>query len=258
MFNNLGNIPKEEEENISYTLYDYLTDDAKKIYINIFLPPKGIDYTTDVNPRFHREHTFSAGGFIQKTILSSWDFDNNLEIDKILEVEETYTLIDDAPYPAQKSVSSREKTRKWQKKDGQLDEVKTKVSKKVYDTTKKRNDEGKRRRTNITQNTAQGCVYSLVVLYYMGSLGQDAATATSNAQEWIAELIHSINSEYNDYIVTGKRLPDAVNTLSNPLLDTQMSITIPDIPEIYGDPYAQRGIGLTVRDYLVESFKGNI
>ena len=33
---------------------------------------------------------------------------------------------------------------------------------------------------------------------------------------------------------------------------------IPDIPEMYGDEYTQRGIGLTIRDYLVESFKGNI
>jgi hypothetical protein len=244
-----------------YEIYNYLNETAKTIWKDNTVIPHAIDYQVHVTPRLDRLYTFGSGGLLERTRIRVIDFNTDQELKPVLQVDEQYTLEQDGPYPAAQSVKTRTKQRQWFRIDGTLrpDNQDVKETIKLYRDINQIRNEGQRRRSNITNNTSQGCVYALVITKYLALNGGDPIAARVQAEGWLVSMLDALQGEKNLYDISGLVLPDALAVFTDGFHDDYLdNVTIPNIPEIQADPYASRGIGLTIRQYLVDSFKGLI
>ena len=119
---------------------------------------RDINYMTELidGVKLHAVHTIGDSGLIDKTDYYHNYVDAGNPGDKVLEVTEIYvTHADDAALnPTARRVISRTKTREWVMTDDTLSNT-TKVTAKIYDTGRKRNIEGVRRRDNIVNILAE-------------------------------------------------------------------------------------------------------
>jgi hypothetical protein len=242
-----------------YEIYNWLNETAADIFQDNTIIPHGIDYVKDVTPRLHRFYTYGPGGLLESTKFSIWDFDNDVEIAPVLMVTEQYELIPGPPYPAAQAVLKRTKQRQWYRSDGTLREDKTDVKNtvKLYDDINLIRKEQKRRRENAINNMSQGVVTQLTILKYLAEAGGDVVEAQGLAENWLIGILASVNAEFTTYQKSGRVLAETVEAMT----DSNLDIAIPPqgaVPQLDADPYASRGAGMTVKEYMVKSIKGEI
>lgn len=211
-----------------------------------------IDYITELKDgvKLHKEEVLKIDGLVDIVTFYNNYVDAGNKGTEILTVEHVWNVDETETIPAARKVLSRTKTRKWKTKDGNY-HTKQKVTTKLYDTEKKKNEEGKRRRENILF-IAQGGIATILLL-----------TGTSpDLDDAEGKLIDAFGVHANaiaTYIKSGKgSIYDDI---------TNDATSDPDLSwfDIVIGATAQSALGLpagwdtkNIREYIAEKLKGNI
>ena len=221
--------------------------------INSYLKDKSlhdINYITELKSKvkLHPVQVLTDSGLLQKT---EWYSDYINPSDKgtlILVVEEEYTTQpeDDVLNPTARTVVSRVKTRKWTKKNGDVDSSNSKVTPKKYDTSRKRNKEGKRRRENIIDVLAEHTA--------MGGILSGIFVDENDANDKLTLIMEEFSSAITTYIKTGRGTLFSLmeNDVNHDWLD---SVVIDSVNTQAMTPFM---IGLDLRTYIIDKLKGII
>lgn len=230
-------------EDLNYVIFDYLPNgDPGKDF-------RSVNYKVELLISLYPVKTF-LGGFLT---LVEYYADRNQTI-KILDVDISYTVKEDADYPASKTVESRTTTRLWYRKNGKLDSKRSKVTTKYYDDITAVRYEGKRRRKNIVDLSGE----DLVKLLMVTQTGFDQTAAENLALEFVGKH----GQEVNDFekfggdlmIVTTENEADAQFIWLDNVIPATFNIGQGDIPIQGLVPKAVTGE--TIRKHMTDWFKG--
>lgn len=230
----------------SYRIYKYLSSELVPSVTDVSLPPKGIDYTISLTPKLKASRTLDKG-FLTNVVWSAVKED--LTEEEVLKVSIVYTQADDAPMNSAKTVLSRITVRQWILEDGSYKEDlrDIKVTNKEYSTLIEQNEEGKRRRNNIFIDLSQSYITLLTIL----STGGDIVAAQNIGKQFLSEL----STEISDYTNLGSNLIlTALDNLSN--MEYMLNTIVPDVAAT--QLMVPNAIGLEIKEFIKEKFKGNI
>ncbi len=248
----------EPDEIEDYAIYSLLNDSSQEVFQNPKATPYNIDYssTKHLNVRLHPVKTREKG-HLTELIYYERDYETHSNIRPIIRV--TYDYVHDAataPYQAAQKTTSRTKGRQYYLSDGTLVPAEGDIifSTKEYDTFAASRDEGTRRRTAIDTDTQEATV---IILAVTQSLSEADAILLGTG------LFAAINPSLSDYITTGFYVPDQINNFTDTggQWDTLLDTVIPDDQHpAYGflNTHAQRGAGLTIRQFLYQSYRADI
>lgn len=239
----------------NYKIYNFLNDTAKNKFKDFSAPPHSLDYIIDVKPRFHAIRNFNAG-LVQVVRWYEWDYENpnpaERAIQEILKVEIKWTLADDSPFKATKSVLRRKTTRWWMTTNNEYIPGTEKVTYKEYDSIIDKREEGRRRRQNII--TLAGQDYTILSMILMNRTEAEALMLT---EQFFAKIVTSVNQYIEGSNLLISELVEG--TLLNDLLEDAavvLDTVVPDLPITRF--YTPKAIGVTVKDYIIERVKGNL
>jgi len=205
-----------------------------------------INYITDLKSgcRLHKVEQIGVDGLIGLVEYYHNYVDENDKGTLVLKVEHNWTADESEPIPAARTITEREKTRTWKDTKGN-DHKNKKVTTKKYDTRKKQNDEGQRRRDNILHQLQSNCA----AIMLMNGTSPDV----DDAEVKLTDVFESHNAAVNTYLKSGKGsiYDDITNDSTFTWFDTVVGAT------------AQGYLGLdaswatkTMREYIVDKFKG--
>lgn len=225
-----------------------------------------INYKTELNtfvsytPEYtiHNEGSFS--GLLDETCYYRGYVDESNKGVMVLCVKENYTIdsSDATLNNSGKPATERTKTWKYAKVGGGLDEKKTKVKTKKYNTRRKRHVEGIKRRDNILEQ--------LVDNVGMSALLSGIFTSEGEAHEKLTALLQLHSSAFEGWKSSGRGTlyDDVLNDLTTDWLSSVISNATnqPEpfrtvIAPIEYTPVAHM-MDMTMRSYIVEKLKGNI
>ncbi len=194
--------------------------------------------------KLHKVEAIGVDGLIGTVKYYDNYVDSNNKGQEVLKVEHVWVVDGVEPIPAAKSVESRVKTRSWVDDNAEY-HANTKVSPKLYDTSKKKNDEGVRRRDNIIHllNT------NLVTILILNETSPDQ----DDAEGKLIAIFEQYNAGISTYGKTGKgSIYNDIGTDATAVwLDALLGAT------------AQGYLGLdvswatkTIREYVIDKLKG--
>ena len=227
-----------------YKLYELVNLQVKRKNV------KDINYITELKSgiKLHPVQSLTNSGLLEKTefYYGFTDLTNKGEL--ILTVEETYTTqeADSGLTPTARTVVSRDKTRKWVKMDGTIDEDNVKITTKKYDTSRKSNAEGSRRRTNIidvlSSHTGLGGVLSGIFI------------DENDANDKLTLIMEDFSTAISTYIKTGRG--SLFELMENDVTHTWLDSVVIDTP--YTQAMVPYMIGMDLRTYIIAKLKGII
>ena len=225
-----------------------------------------INYKTELNtlvsytPEYKIHNEGSLSGLLDKTCYYRDYIDENNKGVLVLCVKESYTIdsSDATLNNSGKPATERTKTWKYAKVGGGLDEKKTKVKNKKYNTRRKRHVEGIKRRGNILEQ--------LVDNVGMAAVLSGIFTSEGEAHEKLTALLQLHSSAFDGWKSSGRGtlyddvLNDATtdwfdNVISNATNQPEPFRTV--IAPIEYTPVAHM-MDMTMRSYIIEKLKGNI
>lgn len=232
---------------------DLFTDYAIFNLIHDYIKQKcvhDINYITELKSKIklHPVQVLTDSGLLQKT---EWYYGYINPLNKgilILIVEEEYVTQpeDDGLNPTARTVISRVKTRKWAKKNGDIDSSNKKVTPKNYDTSRKRNKEGKRRRENIIDVLAEHTA--------MGGILSGIFVDENDANDKLTLIMEEFSSAITTYIKTGRGT--LFSLMTNDINHAWLDSLVIDSPQTQAmTPFM---IGLDLRSYITNKLKGII
>jgi len=227
-----------------YAILNLVHDYLKKKSIH------DINYVTELksNIKLHPVQVLTNSGLLQKTEWYNKYVNPLNKGDLILTVEEEYTTQseDINLNPTARTVISRKKTRKWAKKNGSIDHSNKKVTPKKYDTSRKRNKEGKRRRENIidvlAEHTAMGGILSGIFI------------DENDANDKLTLIMEDFSGAITTYIKTGRGT--LFSLMQNDVNHIWLDRTV--IDSVQTQAMTPFMIGMTLRAYIIAKLKGVI
>lgn len=260
----------------SYRIYKYLTVDQALLVKDPTIPPHGLEYTEQIDPKMRKtSEVFSSEGFLTSVVWSIYDFENDLPVEEILKINIDYQVETNASLNnTAKEVLSRQVKRQWILESGSYlaNESDAKITPKVYDTYLKRKTEGIRRRNNVIALGEERFVTLLVLLFTNGD--------KQKAEFFGQSILRKFELQYIQFEKTGdgKFMEDlAIYTNGGDLTDKAGNViqvgvtaqTILDIPIPATVNLGQGNVSIdlvvpgastapTMRDFIINKYAGNI
>ena len=211
-----------------------------------------VNYNTELSTgnRLHKVHEYTNDGFILRTKAYDGYVDEQDKGVLILVVEESYQTNPDQAevHPTARETISRNKIRKWANDEGDESKFHSdyKTTSKLYDTRKKKSDEGFRRRANVIDMLSENVGLAGVL---SGTFidGEDAFNK-------LTTLLATHSTAFSIYKQTGRG--DIFTTILEDTSNTWLSATVLDTP--YTQGMCPWMIGMTFRDYIIDKLKGLI
>jgi len=193
----------EKESELDQIISNHVpTDNTPEIYSIVDKLVQRKDFRTinyknelENSNTLHPVETFFANGLIDSVVYYFGYQDANNQGKEILKVTHNWTVDESEPIPSARSILSRDKTWRWVQGNGEYN-IDTKIKEKIYDTLKKRNEEGKRRRDNIF-NLAQIDIEKILIV-------NNLAPNQSDAIDMMIDLFEEYAQRFNTWRNTGK------------------------------------------------------
>jgi hypothetical protein len=196
--------------------------------------PIGIDYKRSLTRRLYPKATMVKGELQKMEYYADYDLDNDLYTDKVIEVSIEYTR-DLAGYALHRTT-----TRKWILEGSEINYAQpVKITKKYY-IGKERDEEGVRRRRNITSWLKFIIGNHLITQAYLEAAPSAPSEAEINTKLLIGKIYYSsLSTEIVEFEELS--LPNLRDSIVNNLTDLWLDDNLFGVSPI-----------TTVRDYLVE------